>query len=337
MEYLITIYLLLSFLLIFVCAKISYKLRLIDFPNKRKIHSNLVVYTGGIAISLAYIFSILLFEIFDNKLNIILAFAFLISLIGLIDDKYNLNVGGKLSLQIFPIFYVIFFENLILSQIGDYSYFELSLGAFQIPFTLICVLFLINSFNYFDGIDGALSFTVISVLAILYFLTPNENFRLFLIILLIPISIFICFNFSIFRLPKMFLGDSGSLLIGFIISFVLIYLADQNLVHPILLAWSVVIFVFEFLSINLIRVKNKNDPFKPGQDHLHHILFKKTKSIFLTNFLLTSGNIILFLVGYFSFLLISELISLILFLLTFVIFFILRNKYEKKNIKIKIT
>lgn len=327
----IIIYLLLSFVFFLTSGKISYKLNLVDLPNRRKIHSKSVAYTGGITISCIYVFSIFLFDIHDNNLNVILSFAFLISLIGLIDDKYTLNVGGKLSLQIFPICYLIFFENLSLNQIGDYNYFDLNLGAFNIPFTLICVLFLINSFNYLDGIDGALGFTTISVLAILYFLIQDQNFQLFLIIILIPIAIFLCFNFSLFKLPKMFLGDSGSLQIGFIISFILIYLANQNLAHPLLLAWSIAIFVFEFLSINLIRLKNKKDLFKAGQDHLHHILLNRNKSIFLTNFLISLTNIILFVIGYFSFLLISRLASLFLFILLFIIFLNLRNRYSGKK------
>ena len=73
----------------------------------------------------------------------------------------------------------------------------------------------------------------------------------------------------------MFLGDSGSLLLGFIISFILIYLANQNFIHPILLAWSIVIYVYEFLAINLIRIINNRNPFKAGRDHLHHIFLEK--------------------------------------------------------------
>ena len=324
------IYTLLSFLLLFLFAKISYKLNLVDLPNKRKIHNKNIAYTGGIAISFILVLSILLLDISDNNLNNILSIAFLISIIGLVDDKYNLNVGGKLSLQIIPIFYLIIFENLNLNQLGDYNYFKLELGTFKIPFTLICVLFLINSFNYFDGLDGVLSFTTISVLAILYFLTSDQNTHLFLIIILIPIIIFLFFNFSFLKLPKMFLGDSGSLLIGFIISFILIYFVNQNLTHPILLAWSIAIFVYEFLSINLIRLKDKKNLFKAGQDHIHHVLFKKTKSIFLTNFFITLTNIILFILGYLSFILISPLASLILFIFLFVIFFVLRDKYSNK-------
>ena len=325
----IIIYSLLSFLILFLCGKVSYKLNLLDHPNKRKIHSKATAYTGGFAISVILLFSIFLFTVSDKNLNIILSIAFLISIIGLIDDKYNLDVSSKLSLQIIPIFYLVVFENLALQQIGDYNYFKVELGSFVIPFTLMCVLLLINAFNYFDGIDGTLGFTSISVLIILYFLIPNQNFQLFLILILIPLTIFLCFNFSLFKLPKLFLGDSGSLLIGFVIAFALIYLANQNLTHPILLAWSVVIFVYEFLSINLIRLKNKKDPLKAGQDHLHHLLFNNTKSIFLTNFFISIMNIILFIIGYLSFLLISPLISLILFITFFIIFLILRNNYSK--------
>ena len=329
MFYAIIIYIILSFFLLFLCAKISYRFQLVDLPDKRKMHSEATSFTGGVAISIAFVFSILLFDIVSNNLNLILSMAFLICIIGLLDDKFDLTVGSKLSLQIIPIFYLIILQNLALYSLGDYYYFNLNLGSFVMPFTLLCVLFLINSFNYFDGLDGTLSFTSISVLAILYFLISDQEFRLFLIIMLIPICIFLFFNFSLFKLPKMFLGDSGSLLLGFIISFILIYLAKQNLIHPILLAWSIVVFVYEFLSINIIRLKNNQNPFKPGRDHLHHLLFKKTNSIFLTNLSITAINIVLFFLGYLSFSKISPLASLLLYTLLFIFFLIFRNKYIK--------
>ena len=326
----ILIYSLSSFFLLFICAKISYKLNLVDLPNKRKIHLKPTANTGGFAIIISLLFALQALDIFDKTLGLILSIGFLISIVGLIDDKFHLNTGGKLSLQIIPIFYLIVFENLTLSHIGAYNYFILEVGSFTLPFTLLCVLFLTNAFNYFDGMDGTLSFTTISVLVILYFLVPDKNFQLFLIMILIPIIIFLCFNFSLLGLPKIFLGDSGSLLLGFLISFILIYLANQKFIHPLILAWSISIFVYEFLSINIIRLKNKQNPFEAGTDHLHHRLFEKTKSIFLTNFLITSFNIILFVIGYLSFLFINELVSLILFVLFFMIFLILRNNTFKK-------
>ena len=140
------IYLISSFTLLFICAKISYKLTLVDLPNKRKIHSKATAFTGGIAIAIAYIFSIFLFEISINNLNLILSMAFLICIVGLIDDKFDLTVGSKLSLQIIPIFYLIIFQGLALIDLGDYYYFELNL------LTFCCDDRCVQSFNrHFDS------------------------------------------------------------------------------------------------------------------------------------------------------------------------------------------
>ncbi len=335
----ILVYIFLSFALLFLCGKISYSLSLVDIPNKRKIHTQETAYTGGIVLSIILVFAIMIFDSFSQSLSLILSIGFLISIVGLIDDKYNLNIGGKLSLQIIPIFYLIIFEKFSLIHIGNYGFFNLELGAFSIPFTFLSVLFLINAFNYFDGVDGTLGFTSVSVFGILYFLSieqhthfliSDQNSQFFLIVIIIPILIFLLFNFSFLKLPKMFLGDSGSLLLGFIVSFILIFFANQNLIQPILLAWSVTIFVYEFLSINMIRLINKQKLFEAGQDHLHHLLLKDTNSVFLTNCFIFSLNIIFFLIGYFSNLFFNQLTSLILYIIMFCIFFILRKKYSKK-------
>jgi len=328
MIYEIIIYSFVSFLILFLTAKISFKLKLTDIPNKRKIHSAPTPYTGGVAICILLLISISLLDISSNTLNLIFSMAFLISFVGFVDDRYNLSAGSKLCLQIIPIFFLIILENLYLTSLGDYGQFSLKLGTLGIPFSLFCILFLINSFNYLDGIDGALGFVSVSVLIILYFLTPNIDLRLFFIIALIPIIFFLCFNFSILGLPKMFLGDSGSLPIGFVISFVLIYMANQNHAHHLLLAWSIVIFVYEFLSINIIRLSNNKSLFTAGNDHLHHMLYKKSKSIFIVNFFLVFLNSILFLIGYFSFYLINSEVSAALFIIFFLIFLFFRNKYS---------
>ena len=319
----IVIFTLLSYFLLFICTKISYKFNLVDHPNNRKIHLNPTAYTGGITLSIIYLLAIFLFNINDIQLQFILFIGFLISIVGLIDDKYNLNFKNKLILQFLPIIYLIFFKELALTSMGDYHYFKLNLGEFKIFFTLLASLLLINAFNYFDGIDGSLTFSSISTIAILYYLIADENLRLFLIIILIPLCIFLFFNFSLLKLPKLFLGDGGSLLLGFIISFILVYSANQKLAHPILLAWSVVIFVYEFLSVNIRRIKNKKNIFRASNDHLHHILIKKNNSIILTNIIIFFINIILFSIGYFAYVLFSPFFSLILFITMFVIFLII--------------
>lgn len=332
----IIIYSLVSFFILFYVSKISYKLNLVDLPNKRSVHLNPTAYTGGIALSFTYVIAIFLFDFSSEKLNLILSIAFLVGIVGFVDDKFTLNVGGKLSLQIIPIIYLVLLENLNLVNIGDYDYFKLELNSFSIPFTLLAILFLINSFNYFDGLDGLLGCSTISVLAILIFLTPDKNANLFLSIIIIPVVFFLCFNFSIFKLSKLFLGDSGSLLLGFIIAFTLIFLAIDKLIHPILLAFSVSIFVYEFLSVNIIRLKNNKNPFTAGQDHLHHLLYMQTKSIFQTNIFISLLNIVFFIIGYGSYLLINPITSFALYIIIFLLYIIVRSRYHKKIIEIKI-
>ena len=318
------LYSIFTFILIYCITKISYKIHLVDIPNKRKTHLKPTAFSGGLALSLVLLFSIQLFDFFDKTFSVIISIGFLIALIGFLDDKYQLNVGGKLSLQVLPILYLIIVENLSLISLGDYIFFELDLGSFKIPFGILSILFLINAFNYFDGLDGTLGFTTISVLLILFFLLKNSNLKFNIIIILIPVIVFLFFNFSTFGLPKLFLGDGGSLYLGFIISFLLIYLANKNITHPILLAWSVVIFVYEFLSINCIRLNKKKNLFLAGTDHLHHLLLGKTKSLFFSNLFISLVNIILFLIGYTAYIMINELFSLILFIIFFIIYLFLR-------------
>ena len=132
----IIIFLLFSFFLLLLCGIISYRLNFVDVPNERKLHSRPTAYTGGLALSASYLVALQLFNILDSNLNLILSISSLIMFVGFIDDKYNLNTGGKLSLQILPIFYLIVLENLKLTDIGDYYYFHWLLNSIEIPFTV---------------------------------------------------------------------------------------------------------------------------------------------------------------------------------------------------------
>ena len=325
----ILLYSIISFFIFFLVSKISYQLNLVDVTNKRKIHFKPTAFTGGLALSFIYIFSILLFDVVGEKINSILPIAFLFGIIGFVDDTHNLKVNEKIVLQVCLIIFFIILKNFNLNQIGNYEYFTLELNSFAIPFTLISIIILINSANYFDGLNGTLCFLMISIIGILFFLTDNENTRLFLITILIPLIFFILFNFAKISLPKLFLGNSGSLLLGFILAFTLIYVENNNEIHPILIAWSIAIFVYEFLSINLIRYNNKKKIFKPGLDHFHHLLLKRYKSLFLVNTLIVIINIIFFIIGYLSFNFINPLASLILFILSFIFFLVTRIKILK--------
>ena len=315
------IFFIISLLIMIIVNRISFRFNLLDKPNYRKIHKHAIPYTGGVALAIIYT---IFFKFFfyneinsiNNDLNLIIFSSMTMMVVGLIDDKYNPSVSIKLLLQFFPIFYLVFFSDLYLVDLGKYKFFTTELNNFAPFFTLGCIFLIINSTNYFDGLDGSLIFTFLTSISILIYLTyDNQHYKNFLICLSVPLFAFLFFNFRIFNFPKMFLGDSGSLMLGFILSFFLILVAKKNIVHPIILAWSISIFVYEFLTVNLSRIYFKKKIFNAGNDHIHYLIFKKTESKFLTNLFMISINFTLFIIGYSIFLYFDSFFSLISFII----------------------
>ena len=199
---------------------------LVDIPNERKIHKEPTPFTGGIILALTYLFIIFISDFNDRFLNLILAYGFIISLTGLVDDRYNVRPGTKLLLQTIPIFFLID-QNLYLSDLGNYEIIGiLELGSLDKIFTFFCCLLLINAFNYNDGLDGlaaSISIIILISFSIFLYILGNKIYFSNLIIISIPVFIFLFFNFGMIKKNKIFLGDSGSNLLGFIVSFLAIY------------------------------------------------------------------------------------------------------------------
>lgn len=323
-------------LITFPIIKISITKGMLDKPNNRKFHLNPTPYTGGIILSLTYLFIIYLSEFNDQSLNLIFSYAFIISLTGLLDDRYNVRPGTKLLLQSIPIFFLID-QNLYLSDLGDYNFTDtINLGSIDKIFTFLCCLLLINAFNYSDGIDGLLpSISIIIFVTFAVFLL-NINSTAYLNILLItfPLIIFLFFNFGVLKKYKAFLGDSGSNLLGFIISFMAVYLYNEKGVHPALIVWPLAYLVYEFLSVTLFRIMNNKGTFKPGKDHLHYEIMKKFKlNQYTALFFILCINIFFVLFGSYIFHKTSPDVSMIVFILIFIIY--LGFKYLIKNFKMK--
>ena len=157
----------------------------------------------------------------------------------------------------------------------------LELGSFSLIFTILCVYFLINASNYLDGLDGVLATNFLISLCSLFVFNKNLyfDFSNFIFFISIPVFIFLLFNLSIFKFTKMFLGDSGSFLIGYTLSFTMILAYKEYGVDISLIVWSLSFLVYEFLCVNLIRLFNKKPLFKASRDHIHHLIFKKNNSI----------------------------------------------------------
>ena len=312
------------FLLIFFAKKFD----LLDYPTKRKKHKFPTPYIGGLVIGIGCLIILKFFNLKENsQLQSLLLCSFLMSIIGLIDDKFELNVVNKFILQSIPVLIVIS-KKLFINNLGTYEYFGLvSLGIFSVLITFLCVMFLMNAANYNDGVNGNLISIFITFLFIIINFIDVNNSIYIILLLLIPISIVLfIFNCIVKKEFTLFLGDSGSLTIGFLISFICIYCALNNLIAYALIPWTINYLVFEFISTNLSRIIRNKNVFNAGDDHMHYFL----KKIFEKDYLvITITNLIYllnFLIGLVIFKMMGSVASIIFFIIFFFVYFYIREK-----------
>jgi UDP-GlcNAc:undecaprenyl-phosphate GlcNAc-1-phosphate transferase len=275
---------LLNISLIFFFKKFSTIINIFDVPDgKRKIHKKPIASIGGffifINLFIYFIFKQYNFFFLDvevshlENLNFFIFFVFsaLFFLMGYIDDKYNLNANVKLILFSIFIFIFLFFSESIMLFDLRFSFLKNSIDIHPIRFPLLtlCILLYLNAFNMFDGINLQSSFYAINIffLFILHGIFIDLSF-----VMILSLIFFSYLNFK----NKCFLGNNGSLLIAFIISY--LFIKSQNtqnffFADQIFLAMQVP--GLDLLRLTIQRILNHKHPFHSDRNHIHHLLIKK--------------------------------------------------------------
>ena len=321
-----TIYILISSSIIYLSRYLGY----FDKPNKRGFHKVPTINTGGLIIYLFFL-SVISHGEFNYNIELIVSIGFFICLTGFIDDRISLNPSSKIILLIIPSIYLIL-NGISISDLGQYEYLgNLELGKFKIPFLLLAIGLLINATNYIDGIDGLLLTFFLSCLIYYIFLIDDTKTINLLRFFVVASFLNLILNLlSSKNKLKVFSGDSGSLFIGFFISFMTIELYNSFNIHPAILIWPLWYPVYDFLFVSINRLINKKSIFKPDNTHLHHVISNKfygNKISPIILFLMVNSSIIF--LGY-KISEISKLLSLSIFVIGFALFFILRLFTIKK-------
>lgn len=295
-------------------------LNVLDEPNKNllKIHDKAIPKNGGFII--LFTFSIYLFlnniYNFDSFSFKIYFFIFLFFLIGLIDDYVSLKPVTRIIL-----FSLITYFFLILNQdfIVEYFYIEninnfFSLKLYSVFFTIFCFLFLQNSLNMLDGINGSLSIYAILLTTVIIFFNPKLYYIIFFF------SLIICIILNIKN--KIFLGNSGAAIISFLISLLLI---ETHLILPKKFSAEIILLICFLPAVDMLRlfverIYNRKSPFAGDLNHFHHIvLYKKSNVIWIT----------LLIILYLTLSLLAFYISVnIAFILSIAIYFYLLWKFK---------
>ena len=265
----ITISLFFTSLIIFFCRPIGKYLNIIDHPKKNSIHERPVSAIGGIAF-FTTIFIYLITNEYDEVNIVEIYIIFFIFLIGYLDDRYKLSPYLRLFFITILCLILIKFNSIYLLTKLDFQNFyfkSVFLEEFSIPFTIFCFLILFNAYNFTDGINGLA--IIIALIWIIFLPADDLSFK----ILFISNSLLLLF----FNLKgKIFLGNSGSLLISFFLAMQYIKAYNQE---TGLKADQIFIYFmipgFDLIRLICSRILTKKSPMKGDMDHLHHLLIKK--------------------------------------------------------------
>lgn len=285
--------------LVFV-QKYFIKKNKIALVKARSSHNSNATNSGGVSLFLTiFLISSTLYiqgiEIFDYKILVPIS---LITLIGFYDDLYEVDYKLKLLFQIITAKIIIDQGFIINNLHGVLGIFELSSIYAQV-LTIFIIVAIINSINFIDGIDG-LALAVLSIFIISFeFFAINfyafESLSLVLISASIPM-----WYFNYRQRNKIFLGDSGSLMIGSIISIYVISILSNNYliqdkydVNKIVYVISILLYpIVDIIRVFFIRVSKGISPFIADKNHIHHLLLNKFIHHYKVVIFITLVNII---------------------------------------------
>jgi UDP-GlcNAc:undecaprenyl-phosphate GlcNAc-1-phosphate transferase len=264
-----------------VLKKIAIKINLVDRPNFRKVHFTSIPLIGGISIAVSVLTVIFIsgnITLCKEYLSIFSA-SFTVLIIGIIDDKNDIRAKYKLAIQLILSFIIALSGIRIFSFYGLFGVYEITVWL-QYLITILIITGVVNAFNLIDGVDGLLG--SLSLLGFTMFLLASIYYKDYYLGLLSVIFIGAIIGFLKFNLSKdkIFMGDSGSLFLGFILVTLGIQLLGKQEIHKEYNYAYVFMILIAFFSIPVLdslrvymgRIKRGKSPFMADKSHLHHLL-----------------------------------------------------------------
>ena len=243
-----------AFLTILVARPIAIKIGLVDKPNYRKRHQGAIPLIGGISLFMGNLcFYLLQWD--QTKLPQLYLFSvFILLAIGILDDRFDISPFLRAGIQAVLALMMIYYGRLSLDHLGQIiGPFQVTLGTIGTIITVFATIAVINAFNMIDGIDGllgGLSSVAFAGIGILLVLDNQMDLALWcfaLIVAIVPYAMFnLCIPFG--KKYKVFMGDSGSTLIGFT--------------------------MIDMIAIIFRRLRKGKSPFRPDRLHVHHLMVR---------------------------------------------------------------
>ncbi|MCI6265412.1 MAG: undecaprenyl/decaprenyl-phosphate alpha-N-acetylglucosaminyl 1-phosphate transferase [Erysipelotrichaceae bacterium] len=264
-----------------IIKKIAIHIGALDIPNKRKVHKVPIPRLGGLGIYAGFLLGYMLFGWESIQMNAILIGSFIIVITGIIDDIKPIPARYKLIGQIIAAMVIPLYSGILLRDISAFGIY-INFGCFSTIATIVFIVAIMNCINFIDGLDGlaggisAIYFLMIGIIAILF----NNSSGLDTILSFIMLGATLGFLVHNFYPASIFMGDSGSLFLGYIIA-VISLLGYKNVTFTSLIVpiFLLAIPIMDTLFAIIRRLLKHESIAMPDKCHLHHQLLKLNFSI----------------------------------------------------------
>lgn len=309
--------LLLAFPLSLLCAltampsaiRIAHAKRILDLPSPRKTHVHPVPLLGGLVVFFSFLlaFTFLSARYFESSGLFILTGLVLLFLMGLRDDIHPLEPGVKFSLQLTAAALAVLPGGIRITDFGGCFGITDVPFAVALPFSVLLIVFLTNTVNFIDGIDG-LAGSLMLLLFIVHALLHFQSGDIFYSILSLSAAGALC-GFLVYNLPtaRIFMGDSGSVTVGYLAAVSTVRLCESSAVvetgnqvsSGIVLPFFLFLLpVADALRLIVLRISRGRSPFRADTSHIHHLLLQNGWSPLRVLLFLTGIQVILTSIGY---------------------------------------
>lgn len=273
-----SIFLFVAFLVPFI-KKIAFHVGALDIPDERKVHTQPMPRLGGLAIYFGFLLGYMLFGEHSLIMNAILIGSFIIVLTGVVDDIKPLKASTKFIGQLAAALVIVFYGEILLDGVSAFG-FSINFNWLSYPLTIFFILGCINCMNLIDGLDGlaggisAIYFLTIGIIA-----TMKGSTGLDFVLSFVMFGATLGFLVHNFYPASIFMGDSGSMFLGFIISVVALLgfknVTMTSLIIPLLI---LSIPILDTIFAILRRLLKGQSISKPDKFHIHHQLLNRNFS-----------------------------------------------------------
>ncbi|WP_188007785.1 UDP-N-acetylglucosamine--undecaprenyl-phosphate N-acetylglucosaminephosphotransferase [Photobacterium damselae] len=285
-----------SFVTLFIIRKVAKKIGLVDKPNARKLHQGVIPLVGGISVYLSLLVGFTLYLPMAPSLQLYLSCAAILIVLGALDDYFDISFKIRLLVQAGISLAMILIGGHSLHNLGFLMGSEtIALGEIAGSIiTIIAVIGAINAFNMVDGIDGllgGLASVTFTALGTVFYISGNSYLATVCLLIVTALIPYIMLNlgFPLGRRFKVFMGDAGSMFIGFSAVWMLIRGTQEPEViafKPVTALWLIAIPLMDMATIMIRRIRKGHSPFKPDREHLHHICQRIGLSPLMTLFVI---------------------------------------------------